>query len=236
MKKNIFIAITTYKRDEELKRLLDQINSYIGRYDFTIWVYSDGEKLSLRHSNYPNVYFLGETNRHAGKEEFWRIWDTLFSKFNFNYCKLITDYCFFIQDDTELKDNFFDEAIRIWGNINDDKKIALQLLADENRKGKSCWIPFKVKEYDEYYHTQWVDCNFMCEPLLIEALEYKINPIDKNRFKNKNKSSGVGEQISSRLHRIGLNMYQVKETLLIHGDHKSYMNEEERKINPLIAK
>lgn len=236
MKKHIFIAITTYKRNNELKRLLEQINSYREKYNFTTLVYSDGEILDLRHSNYSDVYFLGENEKHSGKEEFWRIWDNILKYFNVNFFKLFCDYCFFIQDDTELKDNFFDEAIRIWDSINDDKKIALQLLTDENRKGKPCWIPFKVKEYEEYYHTQWIDCNFMCEPLLIEALEYTINPIDKRRFLKPNISSGVGEQISSRLHRIGLNMYQVKNTLLTHDDHKSYMNEEERKINPLIAK
>ena len=146
MKKNIFIAITTYKRDEELKRLLEQINSYSDKYSFTILVYSDGEKLSLRHSNYTNVSFIGEDKEHFGKEEFWRIWNYFLGEFKSGFLKMFCNYCFFIQDDTELKDNFFDEAIRIWKSIKDDKKIALQLLSAENRTGKPCWIPFKVKE------------------------------------------------------------------------------------------
>ena len=50
-----------------------------------------------------------------------------------------------------------------------------------------------------------------------------------------NLSSGVGQQISTKLHNKNKSMYHTKTSLVIHGDHESKMNFEERKNKPIIT-
>ena len=75
---------------------------------------------------------------------------------------------------------------------------------------------------------------FYCKKNFFETLEFKIQPISPNRWKgNPNLSSGVGQQISTRLNKLGLGMYHTKKSLVIHGDHESKMNYHERKVTSL---
>ena len=67
-------------------------------------------------------------------------------------------------------------------------------------------------------------------------MEYSINEIPKTRWDdNPNLSSGVGQQISHRLDKLNFGMYHTKLSMVIHGDHESKMNKNERLKTKLIT-
>jgi len=63
-----------------------------------------------------------------------------------------------------------------------------------------------------------------------------MEPIKPTRWDtNPLLSSGVGWQMSLRLHNKGYGMYHTKESFVSHGDHESKMNKQERVKNKLIV-
>ncbi|QNH57865.1 hypothetical protein, partial [Limnospira indica] len=67
----------------------------------------------------------------------------------------------------------------------------------------------------EVFKTQWVDMLMLFERSFLEALDYRIQPISLSRWsKDPNLSSGVGQQISQKLHSLGFSLYQVSEYLI----------------------
>jgi hypothetical protein len=80
----------------------------------------------------------------------------------------------------------------------------------------------------------YVDCGFMCDRSVLEALEWKLEPIPIQRFNNPYISSGVGQQMSFRLWMKGIPMF-LNGNYAQHGNHESKMHKEERLRNPLVC-
>jgi len=95
-------------------------------------------------------------------------------------------------------------------------------------------VPFDPVEQHGAVRIGWNDCCWVTGRELGNALGWKIYEIIKVEPRSY-RSSGVGRQISRRLHAYGNTMYGVNETLLLHGDHESVMHPEERKTEPLIT-
>ena len=226
------IIITTYNRPKMLKTLLDDIkyNSFGKRVLVTI--FDDGSSNDYEYlDNYDIKYVKYVKNN--GKINYWKlITDT------FKYCKNIkSKYYIYLPDDIRLKDNFFEESVRIFEKIKDEDKICLNLLMDESRRGNPNWTGFKPVEYDDYYKTQWNDLCFISNFDFFQMLNFEILPINKNRWaKNSELGSGVGQQMSMRLLSLNQNMYHVINSLVTHDDHTSKMNYFDRQKVKLIAK
>lgn len=226
------VIITTYDRPEMLKALLDDIkyNSFGKRVLVTI--FDDGSSKDYEYlDNYDVKYVKYVKNN--GKVNYWKlITDT------FNYCGNIkSKYYIYLPDDIRLKNNFFEESVRIFEKIEDENKICLNLLMDESRRGNPNWTGFKPVQYDEYYKTQWNDLCFISNIDFFQMLNFEILPINKNRWvKNSELGSGVGQQMSMRLLSLNKNMYHVINSLVTHDDHTSKMNYFDRKKIKLIAK
>lgn len=169
--------------------------------------------------------------KNNGKKKYYNVFNE-----SFKFIKYIdAEYFIYLPDDIRLKKSFFTEAIKIF-NLIGKENILLSLLIDKSRKYKPQWVRFTPVEFRSYYQTQWTDLCFICKKNIFEALNYFIEPIPLNRWNtNQNKSSGVGQQISIRLNELNFELYHVKRTLVIHGDHESRMNKEERKLHPLIT-
>lgn len=225
---DVSIAITSYNRIDMLKLLLDDLIGELN-YKILITVFDDGSTEKYNLEKYDIKYIKYTTNH--GKKKYWKLFDTVLK-----YQKNINSkYYFFLPDDVRVDKNFISESIRIFKKINNNDKICLNLLMDESRRGKRNWTNFNPIEYDEFYHTQWNDLCFICENEFFRYIP-NIPEIDPSRWiNNELLSSGVGEQISKRLHKLNKNMYHVKRTLVKHGNHDSKMNYEDRKINKLIT-
>lgn len=231
---DICVVITTFNREQMIKKLLDDIEKYKSKYKILTIVFDDGSPnyLDISDNNIRYVKFL---NNH-GKKLYWKlITETM------KYCENVNaKYFIYLPDDVRLSKNFFDESINTYENINDARKICLSLLMPIQQIGKTNWTNFIPIEKDGCFLTQWCDLCFISNKRFFEALNYKIDEIPLNRWdtksnKRENLSSGVGKNISERLHIQNLNMYHVKSSFVIHGDHDSVMNPGLRKIEKLTT-
>jgi len=228
------ININSYNRYEMLNDLIEQINLNT-KYKILINIFDDcsqDKELYAKIANKFHNVVLYRFSENHGKNKYWEIYDTIFK-----ICKNINaKYFIFLPDDVSLKNNFIKKATDLYDNINDNNKVCMSVLIDELRKWKPCWTNFIPIQLGSVYKTQWNDLCFISEKTLMEKLDYKIENISEIRFNKKNISSGVGQQISQKLHDLGLSMYHSKNSLVIHGNHESKMNKEERKKHKLIAK
>lgn len=171
----------------------------------SVSVIDDGSKYNpSAHLNYCDYYRVS----HKGKEGFYVNWNLML-----DIAKESNDNEFiFLQDDLH---NVELDRLR-----KDYKGGCLNVLDVGVDRG---WTP-----------VGYVDCIFMCDRSVLEALEWKLEPITIQRFNRPNISSGVGEQLSRRLWFKGIPMY-LNGNYAQHGNHESKMHKEERLKSPLCT-
>ena len=225
------IIITTYNRPEMLIYLLDDIEfNSLGK-KVLVTVFDDGSDTDYDYLDKYDIKYV-KYMKNNGKMNYWKLVSDTFKY----CCKIKSKYYIYLPDDVRLKNNFFEESVRIFEKIEDENKICLNLLMDESRRGNSNWTGFTPIEYDEYYKTQWNDLCFISKFDFFKKLNFEILPIDKKRWlKNSELGSGVGQQMSIRLMSLNQNMYHVVNSLVTHGGHESQMNYEDRQKVKLIA-
>lgn len=240
--KKIFVWINTFNRTKELSLLLSDIYKNQDNYQIKIFVLDDCSNESyiptLRKFSSKLDITYQRVNYNHGKKNYWKL-----CNYALQYIKSEeNNYRYFIKldDDCRLVPDFFKKNINIWETINDNKKVSLNFLLD-SREGQSVWTKISPKLLNfgsiSVYQTQWVDMNFFCENRMFKALGYKISKQTERRWLySPEMSSGVGKDISVRLSGIGLNLYLTTQTLVIHTDHTSRMNPEERFKTPLTTK
>ena len=234
---DVCIVITTYNREDFLHRLLNNIEANKSNYRILIIVFDDASENQYDISQH-NIEYVRYSINH-GKWHYWKlITDTM------QICKYVNSkYFIYLPDDVTIDDNFFEKSIDLYESIKDENKICLNLLMVKQQIGKTNWTNFNPIVYNEnIYQTQWCDLCFISEKKMLGELDYKITPIPQSRWYSKkyranrgNLSSGVGEDISKRLHELKHKMYHVKKSLVFHGDHNSHMNPERRKNEKLTT-
>ena len=223
------VVITTYNRPDMLRTLLENILKEKKQYNVHIVVFDDGSDFKYDLSNY-NVKVI-RMFPNMGKQKYYITFNATFS-----YVKNINSkYFIYLPDDITLVDDFFSKVKNTYESINDPRKICLSILTDDRVKRPN-WTSHKPIDFGNYYKTQWNDLCFISEKGFFESLNYKIEEIPKTRWeKNPNISSGVGHQISVRLDKNGYGMYHTKSSMVVHGDHESKMNKNERLNKKLIT-
>jgi glycosyltransferase involved in cell wall biosynthesis len=214
-KKKIAILVTTCDRPAFLERIIRDLQQEGDVYDLSFFIVDDGV---LRN----------------GKKNYWKTTNELWKQARSKEF----DYYIQLPDDVELQDQFISKAINSWNAIEDAKKICLNLFLDGVRLGKTCWTNFwpQVYVFNEkiYLRTQWVDMFYICEKKFFEQLSWSIHAVDPRRWiNNPELSSGVGQQISIRLHTKGWHLYQVKQSMAEHISVHSIMNPGIRKKEPM---
>jgi len=218
----INIIITTYNRDKMLHDLLVDIRREKGEYKIHTQIFDDASS-DYAEIKSPGYYY---SRVHYGKHGYWALWDKIFGMV------IKADYYIVLPDDVRLCKDFFQKAVNLFDGIKDGKKICLSLLSDK-RISHPNWGSDKPKNAGDVILTGWNDLCFISTMRFWKELR-GINPIPASRWtSDKNRSSGVGEQISYRLRARGFNMYHTTGSLVAHGDHESKMNQDERLIHPL---
>lgn len=240
----IIIVITTYNRPGHLIQLLRDIVANKEKHPLCIRVYDDGST-----ENYNScIEFL--TNRNDfltfwhnspvnhGKRDYWQLMNMIMGDLA-NLQLEQDDFIIQLPDDVRLFPGFFTKAVGAYRSIPDKKKACLNLLFDINRKGKPCWTGMNptLHTFGDYsiYHTAWMDMCYICTPAMFERLDYKVMDPGNAWFTNPDHSSGMGKQISGRLHKMNLGLYQVASSYVMHGSHPSVMHPETRKKHPLVS-
>jgi FkbM family methyltransferase len=240
-KMKILVLITTYNRPDLLVKLLTDIKENSEDFEIKLLICNDGSSSDYRVVlNYLRKHFLNNFHyipslTNGGKQNYWTLIDKLYKQ----ALKIKFDYAIQLPDDVSLVPGFFSRAINIYDKIEDNKKVCLDILSSPGRVGKSEWTNQEVTTHlagnIPVYKTGWVDMCFISDKKYFEALNYTINKVNDRWVNKLNNSSGVGKQISTRLVTSGYSLYQVKNSLVIHGSHDSVMHRNLRKTSPLIT-
>ena len=155
---------------------------------------------------------------HHGKHRYWDLVNSVFNN------KAKARYYIMLPDDDQICDNFFTKLINKWNGIINPNKITLMPSINIERKWYSCWTFVTPKKEGEVYNTGYVDMRFIAEGKFFIELD-EVEPISRDRWtKDPLLGSGVGSQISNRLHDKGFNMYISEENLTNQVEHQSKMN------------
>lgn len=239
----IHVIITTCDRPVLLGRLLDDLDreSRKASVGLSLHILDDGlypASVPLPPIEEPVISrFHGEPR---GKRGYWQ---TVSLALEHARCELLSEEpwsrLLFLQDDVRLVEGFFTKVERLWRAIPDETKSTLWLLKDQ-RTGKACWTGQEVRRLQfngqAVYRQQWVDCAaFWADRTFGDALAWRLRPIDPKLWRQGMVSSGVGRQMSHRLHAAGRSLYGASQALALHGDHESVMHPEHRKLTPLVS-
>lgn len=231
--KKILFTINTCFRYKDIIRLLHQIKSQSGKYHTVINLFNDGTPGWMSKHIHNCIDDLKDENFEINYAEYpephtkYRYWQLVNDNFEAIKNDLDYDYYFMLPDDAVLCDNFINKAIEKYESINDEKLICLNTFTDTTRKGRKSWgsidhIPVKV---GEFWHSGWVDMEFICKKKFFEVLDFNVNQITPARWvRNPKLGSGVGEQISKRIEKAKYHIYQVDDSLTFQHEHSSVMN------------
>ncbi|MCG7591991.1 MULTISPECIES: glycosyltransferase family A protein [unclassified Halomonas] len=232
----VAIGIPSFNRKEMLNDLLrdifsnaenDNIEAFVFVYDDASTIPVELESDLLKYEKFVEIY---RAENNGGKKLYWRTVNFILDKIS----KKNADYYYYLPDDVKLEKGFFKKSLHYWNAIDDDKKISLNLLEDGREQ---CWTGYQreiVKfKGTRVFKSQWLDMAIVFDSTL---LRYRLKEIPLSTWDNKPlQSSGVGAQLSKRFKSSGFNMYQVIRSLVLHGEHQSQMNYEERLANPLLS-
>lgn len=230
---DIYIAITTYDRSEHFHALMDNILTYAHNKDIHIHVYDDKSPRNYACDTTGYGYSVTRYSENHGKKRYWEIMNDVFrdaETWDFKYF-------FFLQDDCSLTKDFFDLAIQEYEAIGDPTKATLCTFTPESVYERTMWSQKKAEDvkfsHRSFIKCHYVDCIFMCPRETLQLLHFRVEPISVARFTTDNISSGVGQQLTSRLMRFRKGMYCAWSSLIASHSNDSKMNEEERKKHPL---
>lgn len=227
---DIYIAITTHNRPEEFQLLIEDIMREASGKNVHIHVYDDAS--STQYTD-PAKYHVTTYRNNHGKKGYWSVINDAMrdaEKWKFKYF-------FLFQDDCRLSRNFFDLAMQEYEAIEDKDKATLCTFTPQTVYERYMWSTKRAEDitYGDtlFLKCNYVDCIFMCPQETLRLLEYTVEPIPLTRFKNEVISSGVGQQLTSRLSGLSKNMYATWSSLISSHSNESKMNKKERKKNPL---
>jgi FkbM family methyltransferase len=223
---DVTVVITTYNRPDSLRRLLESLLADAGDRRIDCRIYDDRST-----TPYPALPAGSERfrisriemERHHGKQEYWRVVDRIFRDLEPARSRYVVQ----LPDDVVAQPGFFDHAIATYEAIRDPDKVCLNLYLDSHRIGKANWtaaLP-QIERHNgvSVFKTGWVDLCYLAGRPFFQRLGFRIDPIGPERWRrNPLLSSGVGMQITHRLHGRGL--YQVRQGYLASDDVPSAMN------------
>jgi len=210
------VIVFSYNRPE---MLLENVK-HLSKFDCRIVVIDDGSEYDYsEHAKYCEYQRFD----HHGKSGFWKLWNIAFqiarlhgAKFNM----ITADDMLEAKFDKMIKDFPKFPDLFVCNTLNDGR---------EQSWGERIWTPYK---------KHWVESGFtdfacFTPYQVLEKLDFKIYPI---KSREENQSSGIGQQITTRLKQLEIPMFTPLKSYVYHGDHESVMNPEERRKNPLVSR
>ena len=227
----LHFLITTYNRKAGLSKLLQSINKYAKGSYITVIDDCSNYNVNTVTDEYKNIQVIKHKENY-GKQYFWKTITQLYQTTK----NSDADYFISIQDDNFILKTTIEEAVYYWENIQDDKKIAMNIFTHLNRFGKSAKdvgiqpVPVIFNKV-LVLKNMWCDHRFICNKKFFEVLNYHIPEIPLTRWSNHpNRPSGVGGLTSKLLVERGFNIYTAPRTLIGLGDF------ENSKMNPNMVR
>jgi hypothetical protein len=191
--------------------LLNQIEKQTHNHNVTI-IISDDKSPDIRYLDLNNSYnnkltiLRSETNN--GKFGYWKTVNKVLTHIK----NMNIDYLIQLDDDFEVCNNFINQSVDFFDKIRvvDNNILALSLHLNSKIDGNSNrWG----------LGNSWVDGGAMYSKEALILLNYEIIEITSERWKiNKNISSGVWQQVSNRINRMGSTIAKPTYSFLNHND------------------
>jgi len=224
----LHINIHSYQRKGMLESLIKEIKDFQAKeiHEVSFSIIDDGSDFTSSNKCFHQL-------PHGGKSNFWKLFD-----YSLKLCKNIDAdiYLFIPSDVSHIQfENIFKYHNKYKGFGRTLEAYCYNVTNDGRVK---CWGNKRMTVHDEYsFRSYFTDCGFFCPRLTLEKLDFTIHPVEQCRFKmNPNISSGVGQQMTTRLNNLKVKMFIPKKSLCFHGDHDSLMHFEHRKKVPLLSK
>lgn len=228
----VHVAVGTCGRPQLCHALLLDLAREAQWVDMSVRVYEDPFDL---HVQYPLAKQVCKQHgwqwhrfpHRLGRTGYWRLVDQQLRDAR----DTTADYFVFLPDDVRLVRHAIPRAIALWHRLQDPATLTLWRL--QTLEGQSNWTGRRPRDIDadvaEIYH---VDGCYLCQRPTLEDYRYRVaNP----EFPYPS-GSGVGRQLSKRLHKFGRRMYRVQSSLATAaGDGTSMMNPEERVLHPTVT-
>lgn len=205
-------GIITYNRPKELLRLTKELSSV------PYMVIDDGSDYKSFISNDKFVKL-----QHRGKKGFWLTYSVMMAALlNSKYDDFVI-----LPDDVHSLDL---ERIAEYHARYKNEYYTVNLIND-NRK--ACWVvPRRHKVEEDMINKGFFDCGGLTNRKTLQQI--KLQAMPNYWWKDENRSSGVGFQITRQLQPIA-KMFTPKISLAYHGNHESKMHPNERLKTPLIS-
>jgi hypothetical protein len=169
-----------------------------------------------------------------GKREAWKLFNRIYAELRLHEG---WTHVVFLDDDMAICRDFFERLWDCWASIPGKRKATMTLMVDSGRGRGPCWTKTRPERVSERaWRTHWVDGAYVCARGAMEKIGWELWPVSGRRWvRDKSRSTGVGQQLSGRLVVAGYGLFQVEQSLVVHGFGASHMNPEERAREPLVA-
>ncbi|KKM17859.1 hypothetical protein LCGC14_1671560 [marine sediment metagenome] len=229
----IRVHVVTYDRPAMLLRLLGDLGRSADPWhgDVEVEVFDDASPSDyaiVREFLRYRAWTFTRSSTNHGKHHHWKLITSAYATVEASEADLVVH----MPDDVRLCKRFFHRAEAIWDGLDEPHKLAVNLLRDSLREGKSCWTSIVPTIADHIIYTGWVDGLFMAGRRYFELLNYRAVPVPAPFTASPQRGSGVYAYISEKLIDHG-QFYCVKESLAVHVDSPSKMNRIERGRNPI---
>jgi hypothetical protein len=237
------IVITTHARVEACRTLLEQLHESLcdaglEQRAFVLVLEDPSERhdytpvLELLAQRFAGRFAIEATTRKLGKPGRCFGYQHAFDLVR----RLAPRYTLFLEDDAVLDRPFIREAFARWNEIEDTNKAVLYLCRFDDDEPEGRWVRARrqVLPSGRVQRTQWFDLHaFLVDARFFDLLDYTLFRPWPSRWNGRAaRSSGVSEQFTLRLFGRG-NIYQVCETLALHGGIPSVLNAEARSARAL---
>lgn len=234
----ICVVITTHARVEPCRSLIERLHVTLGEAGlleraFLVLLEDPSESdygplLKLLAQRFPGQFAFLSATRRLGKAGRPFVYQTAFDAVR----ALSPEYALFLEDDAVLGPSFVRDTLDLWREIDDPKKTVLYLCRFDDDEVNGRWVRFprRVLPSGRVQRTQWFDLHaFLVTARFFECLDYQLFQPWPSRWAGEpSRSSGVAEQFTLRLFGRG-NIYQVCQTLALHGGVPSVLNVEARR-------
>lgn len=202
--------------------LLGQLNGE------AVTVFDDGSKPRLKA---PGCRLI-RSSKNNGKKGYWSWVNALIRQARHDGGTVVI-----LPDDARFVDGGLSSAKALFEGLEKElpgEAICLNLLRDQRDQS---WTGYRSRHYNaDLLSAGWVDGAFVCNQKFL-GMFHLIPSQPPSRWRaNPLAGSGVWEFVSRNNFKWGAKFFQVKKSLLIHGDHPSLMNPEARERQPIINK
>lgn len=228
----VHVAVGTCGRPKLCHDLLLDLEREGRWVDLTVNVYEDPADLRVQYPMAKQVCHRQGWKWHRfpqrlGRAGYWRLVDQQLRDAR----NVDADYFIFLPDDVRLVRHAIPKAIDLWCRLAEPATLTLWRL--QTLEGLSNWTGRRPRDMDgEAAETFHVDGCYLCQRPTLEDYRYRlVDP--KHPYPS---GSGVGRQLSKRLHKFHRRMYRVQSSLAVAaGDGVSMMNPAERVLHPTVT-